>query len=217
MRQLSRLSERHLRRLRSLARVFHRDVRGVSALEFAVLGTLYSVVLAGVVNVSGAVYTRFQLESAVAAAQSYVLTQAGSVNSGSAAALGDSLARLTHHSAGTLHPEADIDVNNGAEDQDSEDSASGSWSDHEGDDDVSGDRVTATGTASKADSCYCPTVAANAVPWGAAKTCGATCPSGGVAGKYVFTKAVATYTPLVPVSGVTAPSTLTCSSLTRVK
>ena len=47
MRQLSRLSERHLRRLRSLARVFHQDVRGVSALEFAVLGTLYSVVLAG--------------------------------------------------------------------------------------------------------------------------------------------------------------------------
>jgi Flp pilus assembly protein TadG len=195
------------RRLAPVIDTALRDTRGVSALEFAIMATIYSVVLAGVVNVSGAIYTRFQLETAIASAQSYVLTQTGSVNAASAASLGDTLARMTHHAAGSIRPEADIDVNDGAEDQDAEDTTAS------GEDDT----VTATGTAAQADSCYCPTVAGNAVTWGTSKTCGSTCLGGGVAGKYVFTKAVATYTPLIPIAGVTSSSTVTCSSLTRVK
>lgn len=218
MRRVRRLFPPKARRVTGLLRAVCRDRRGASAIEFAIMGTVYCIVLAGVVNVSGAVYIRFQIETAVASAQSYALQQAANVNSTSAAALGASLARLAHHAAGTIQPESDIDVNDGAEDQDPETtSGTGPWSSTDDDGDASGDVVTASGTASQADSCYCPTVAGNAVTWGTAKTCGSTCSSGGLAGKYVFIKAVATYTPLIPVSGVITSSTLTCATLTRVK
>lgn len=173
-----------------------RDQRGATAVEFALISPILALLLAGAVDLGGELYAKFQLDTAVNAAAGYAMANAASVNSTSGAALASTMAALVANAQGTGSANASITVNAGP----TASSTAGSG-----------------GTASAADSCYCPTGAAPSVTWGGAVTCGASCSSGGYAGKFVLVQASANYTPIMAGFGFIKAGQITSSSIVQVK
>lgn len=184
-----------------LAAAFLGDRSGVAAVEFALIAPTLILVLVGLIDLGGMIYTRFQLDAALNAGANYAMVNAASVNSTSGAGLASTLAGLVSSGQTTNGNNSSITVNSGP-------TASSS-----------GGTVTTGGTASAADSCYCPTGAASSsVTWGTAQTCGATCTGGGYAGKFVLLSASVNYSPIFSGYGiVSASGTITSSSLVQVQ
>ena len=177
-------------------RGFRRDERGVAAVEFALIVPFFALIIAATVDFGIELYVREQLDDSVSAAANYALVNAAQVNSSDGASLASSLASLVANTHGSNWASSTITVNAGP-------TASSSGA--------------ASGAASAADSCYCPTGSASSVTWGGSQTCGATCPSGSVAGKYVLVTASANYSPLFPGFGLASKGQLTSASLVQVQ
>ncbi len=177
------------------------DRSGVAAVEFALISPTIILVLVGLIDLGGMLYTRFQLDASLSAGANYAMVNANSVNSTSAAALASTLAGLVSSGQSSNWANSSITVNAGP-------TASSS-----------GGTVTTGGTASSADSCYCPTGAATtSVTWGSTQTCGATCAGGGYAGKFVLLSASKSYSPIFSGYGLVSQSgTITTSSLVQVQ
>ena len=176
-----------------------RDARGVSAVEFALVSPVLILILAGAVDLGGAIYAKFQLDCAVNAAVDYAMVNASSVNSTAGPALASTMAALVANAQGPSAANASITVNGGPT------STTG------------GSSASAGGAASAANSCYCPSGTAPSVDWGAAATCGASCGGGGYAGKFVLVQASTAYTPIFSGFGFMTSGQITSSSIVRVQ
>jgi Flp pilus assembly protein TadG len=191
---------KHRRHRGRLGADFLRDRSGVAAVEFALISPTIILVLVGLIDLGGMLYTRFQLDASLSAGANYAMVNATSVNSTSGAGLASTLAGLVSSGQSNNWASSSVTVNNGP--------TAGS----------TGGTVSTGGTASDADSCYCPTGTASSVTWGAAETCGSTCSGGGYAGKFVQLSASHSYTPIFSGYGIVAPNgTITTYSLVQVQ
>ncbi len=160
---------------------FLRGESGASAVEFALLGPVFIVMMAGIVELGGAVNTKLRIDSAITSASTYLLGKGASVNASSAETLAKDVLKMLEAELGKKDVAAAVTVNNGP-------------------------TVTMTiegegksGNNSGADSCYCPSKGDGLIQWGNAMTCGTACASGGFAGKYVVISASKGFVSLFPV------------------
>jgi Flp pilus assembly protein TadG len=169
------------------------DEGGVAAVEFAILVPVFALIFAGIADFGGVLYTQFRLSAAVSAGANYAVVNAANVSSTSGAALASNIAQVVESNAGSNWANDDIVVNNGPTNV------------------MTSGTPTTSGTASNADSCYCPTVSPS-FSWGSSQTCGTACSGGGIAGKFVTISASHTYTPIFSTYGVVANGTITVST-----
>ncbi len=189
-----------LQRSRRLGAGFLRDRSGVAAVEFALISPTVILILVGLIDLGGLLYTRFQLNASLSAAANYAMVNQASVSSTTGASLASTLAGLISSGQASNWADSAVTVNNGP--------TAGS----------SGGTVTTGGTASNADRCYCPTGTSASVTWGGSQTCGTTCPGGGYAGKFVLLSASRAYSPIFIGYGMLSQSgTMTVSSLVQVQ
>jgi Flp pilus assembly protein TadG len=180
-------------------RRFAEDRSGIAAIEFALVLPVVALIVAASVDFGAILFTKFKLDESVSSAANYAMVNAGSVNSTGALSLATTLANLVASSRGSGWANSSVQVNAGQ-------SAA-----------VTNAALTTSGAGSQADSCYCPTGSAASVTWGSAQTCGASCPGGGFAGKFVQLSANRSYTPLFSGFGLVASHTITASSLVQVQ
>ncbi len=166
---------------------------GVAAVEFAVLAPVFALVFAGMADLGGVLYTQFRLNAAVSAGANYALINASSVNSTSGASLANTIAAVVENNAGANWANDTIVVNNGPTVT------------------ITSGSSASSGTASSADSCYCPTLSST-IAWGAAATCGSACAGGGLAGKFVTITSSRTYTPLFSNYGIVSNGQITVTT-----
>ncbi|HEX3667024.1 MAG TPA: TadE/TadG family type IV pilus assembly protein [Rhizomicrobium sp.] len=158
---------------------FWRSRSGVAAIEFAFLMPVFLILFVGIVDLGMMLVQDYRLDQAVAAGEEYAAVNGSSVNSTNGASLASSIATAVENANGTAWANDVVVVNNGP----SVTVASGT--------------ATSGGTASNADSCYCPTGSPPNWTWGSAATCGSSCSGGSTAGKFVTITATASYTPLL--------------------
>lgn len=151
------------------------DTRATSAIEFAIVAPVFGLLLAGAVDFGGGLYTKFALDGAVSAAGNYAILNAAGVSSSGGATLATSLASIVANGHAANWADATIVVNHGPSAK------------------LIAGTITSDGTASWADSCYCPTGNAYDFSWGTPTSCTATCTGGFPAGKYVTIVASRTY------------------------
>ncbi len=175
------------------------DRAGVAAVEFALILPVFGLLLAGVVDLGNVLYTRFRLDSAVSAAADYVEVHAASVSSTGGAALASNAATIVQSSQGANWANASVVINNGP-------TAT-----------INNGTSSSGGTATNADSCYCPTYTAGATSWGAAVTCGSACGAGSSAGKFVTITASRTYTPVFSTYGIVQAGAISTSATVRTQ
>jgi Flp pilus assembly protein TadG len=174
------------------------DRRGVAAVEMALIAPVLLLILAGTVDLGGVIYTRFQLSSAVNAAVNYAILNVASVNSTNGPTLATNLATYVANVNGTSWANSAVTVNGGPTAANTNGTA------------------TSGGTATAANSCYCPTGAAPSITWGAAQSCGAPCASG-YAGMFVLVTASRTYTPFFSKYGIVKNGAISVSSMVQVQ
>jgi len=172
---------------------------GLAAIEFAMLVPVYLLILVGAVDMGGMLYTTYQLEQAVAAGADYAAVNSSNVNSTNGATLASSIATIIENANGSAWANDTIVVNNGPSET------------------VTGGSGSAGGTASNANSCYCPTGSPPTWSWGSAVTCGSACTGGGQAGKFVTITASVAYTPLLTTYGLIPNNTITQSATVEVQ
>jgi Flp pilus assembly protein TadG len=180
-------------------RRFAADRSGIAAIEFALVLPVVALVVAATVDFGAILFTKFKLDESVSSAANYAMVNSGAVSSTGALALATSMANLVASSRGSGWANSSVQVNAGQ-------SAA-----------VINGALTTSGAGSQADSCYCPTGSAASVSWGSAQTCGASCPGGGVAGKFVQLTADKSYTPLFSGFGLVTSRTITAASLVQVQ
>ena len=177
------------------------DRRGVAAVEFALLAPVFCLLLAGVVDLGGVLYTKFKLDAAVTAGANFAQVSAANASSANGQALASSIATVVETSQGSGWADDGVVVNNGP-------TAT-----------VSGGASSSGGTASNADLCYCPSGTPGAFTWGSSMTCGAACPgtNTGFAGKYVTITASREYAPIFSTYGVVQNNTISASAAVQVQ
>lgn len=180
-------------------RRFAVDRSGIAAIEFALMLPVVALVTAASVDFGAILFTKFKLDESVSSATNYAMLNAGSVNAASGSSLASALATLVASSRGSGWANSSVTVNAGP----GASSTNGS--------------LSASGSSSPADSCYCPTGSAASVSWGSTQTCGASCAGGGFAGKFVQVTATRNYTPLFSGFGLVASHTISASSLVQVQ
>lgn len=174
------------------------DIKGTAAIEFAVVAPIFALVLVASVDLGMLIFSRFQLEAAVSASASYAIAHADQVDSSNGDELAKNIALMI---AGNYRGDATafIQVNNGSQ-------AS-----------YDGMTIKIGGVPSQANACYCPTGAASLVDWGKERTCGASCPGGGRAGRYVSVTAQQAYTPFFSGFDVVKDGLITASAIVQTK
>jgi len=168
---------------------------GASAVEFALVSPIYMLLFVGVNDFGMAMYNKFALSGSVSAAANYAIANASEVGSANGATLAQNLALIVAGAHAANWANATITINDGPVAT------------------LSGGVVTTSGSASAANSCYCPTLSGSAVSWGSAMTCGTSCSGGGIAGKFVSIVATTTYNSLFGATGVIPTQTFTASSV----
>ncbi len=194
---------RSFRRPGGLARAarFAADDRGAAAIEFAFVTPLFCLLMVGAIDLGGALYTKFQLDSAVTAGANFAQVNASNVNSTNGQSLATNIATVVSSLQGSNWADDTVVVNNGPTTS------------------VTGGTQTTGGTASNADACYCPSGTPSAFTWGSSVTCGAAC-SGtntGYAGKFVVITASRTYTPIFSNYNLINGNTITASAAVQVQ
>jgi Flp pilus assembly protein TadG len=180
-------------------RAFSQARAGTAAVEFALFMPLFGLLVAGVVDLGGALWIKFKLDSAVTAGANYAQLNASNVGSTNGQALANSIATIVESSEGSSWANDTVTVNNGPATT------------------VSSGSSTTSGTASNADACYCPTGTATSVTWGGSSTCASSCTGGGYAGKFVVITATQTYTPIFSSYGIVQNDTITASSMVQLQ
>jgi Flp pilus assembly protein TadG len=172
---------------------------GIAAVEFALIMPVFLMVFVGLVDVGMMLYKDYQLDQAVAAGEQYAVLNAASVSSTGGATLASNVASAVENANGTAWAGDVVVVNNGPTET------------------VSNGTATASGTASNADSCYCPSGSPPSWTWGSAMTCGASCSGNGTAGKYVTITATIAYTPILTMFGMVPSTTLRQSATVQTQ
>lgn len=176
---------------------FGRSREGASAVEFAILAPVFALIFGVTMDLGGVLFVNFTLNNALSSATNYTLLNAANVNSTSGATLASSAASIIANSRSTGWANSVVVVNNGP----TATATSGT--------------VAASGTASNADSCYCPTVSGSTVTWGAAVACSSACAGGGLAGKFVTFTATRAYQPIFSSYGIVKQGTLTATAIAQ--
>jgi Flp pilus assembly protein TadG len=172
---------------------------GLAAIEFAMLVPVYLLILVGAVDMGGMLYSSYQLETAVAAGSEYAALNSANVTSANGASLATSIATVVENANGSAWANNTVIVNNGPTVT------------------VTSGTAASSGTASNADSCYCPTGSPPNWVWGSAVTCGSSCTGGGEGGKFVTITATVAYTPLLTSFGLVHNGTLTQNATVEVQ
>ena len=176
---------------------FRRSDAGASAVEFAILAPVFALIFGVTMDLGGVLFVNFTLNNALSSSTNYTLLNAANVNSTSGASLASSAVSIIANSRSTGWANAVVVVNNGP----TATATSGA--------------VAASGTASNADSCYCPTVSGSTVTWGAAVACSSTCSGGGLAGKFVTFTATRSYQPIFSNYGIVREGALTATAIAQ--
>ncbi|HZB94021.1 MAG TPA: TadE/TadG family type IV pilus assembly protein [Stellaceae bacterium] len=159
---------------------FAANVDGVAAIEFALFAMVFLILLAGTIDLGNALYTEFELDSAVSAGAQVAAISGASVNSTSASTLATSIATTVANANGSGWANVTVVVNNGP-------SAS-----------ISGGSTSSGGTATNADNYYCLTGTPANWSWGGSLAQGTACSGGGTAGQFVTITAQRTVTSFFP-------------------
>jgi Flp pilus assembly protein TadG len=190
-----------VRRTTSSRRGLVGDDRGIAAVEFALLAPIFCLLMAGVIDLGGVLFTKFQLDAAVTAGANFAQVNASNVSSTNGAALASNIATIVETSQGAGWANDGVVVNNGPTTT------------------VTTGTASSGGTATNADSCYCPSGTPGAFTWGSAATCGNPCSGSntGFAGKFVTITASRQYTPIFSSYGIVANNTITASAAVQVQ
>jgi Flp pilus assembly protein TadG len=180
--------------LRRIWPAFRRDGRGVAAIEFAIIAPIICLVLAAMLDFGLLLFVRFGLNENVSASTNYAIVNAAKVNSTDGATLATNLTAII-----PVAVNATVVVNNGPQVT------------------RTSQVSTASGTASNANSCYCPTVSGSTVTWGSAVTCGSTCTGSGFGGKFVSVRASTSYTALLGNYGIVQNGTVSVDAVVQVQ
>jgi Flp pilus assembly protein TadG len=175
------------------------DRAGVAAVEFAMVMPIFGLLLAGIVDLGNVLYTRFRVDSAVSAAANYVEVNAASVNSTGGATLASNAATVAQSSQGANWANTTVVINNGPTST------------------VNNGTSSAGGTASGADSCYCPSFSGGTTSWGSGMSCGASCPSSGTAGKFVTITVSRAYSAVFSTYGIVQNGTISASATVQTQ
>jgi len=173
--------------------------RGIAALEFGLLAPVFMISLAGMVDIGNAVVANFVLDASVNAASSFALVNATKANSTNGQTLATNIAAIAANAKKSGWANSSVTVNAGP-------AAT-----------MTAGVAASSGTAAAADSCYCPTGSASSITWGGAVSCGSTCASGSIAGKFVVITASHQYTPLFSQYGFVPNGTLRAAALVQVQ
>lgn len=174
-----------------------RDRKGVSAVEFALIAPIFCLLMAGATDLGGMINTRFTLDGAVSAGANYSILNAAKVTSSNATTLAGSIAAIVATASTTAS--GTVVVNNGPTST------------------ITNGAVSTAGSTGNADLCFCPTVANSAVTWGSSTSCGTTCASGGLAGKFVSIAVNRTYTPILVNYGMTQNGAINVRAMIQVQ
>src|SRR5579862_2188146 len=112
--------------------------RGIAAVEFAFIVPIFLILFMGAVDLGQMLYAYYRLDQAVAAGAQYAILNASSVNSTSGASLASSIATVVENANGSAWANDTVVVNDGPSVT------------------ITNGTATSSGTASNADSCYCP-------------------------------------------------------------
>jgi Flp pilus assembly protein TadG len=177
------------------------DNRGIASVEFAMLAPMFCLLLAGVVDLGGALFTKFKLDAAVTAGANFAQVNATNVSSANGQTLASNIATVVETSQGAAWANDAVVVNDGPSTTVTSGSASNS------------------GTASNADLCYCPSGTPGSFTWGSSTSCGTACPGSntGFAGKFVTITASETYTPIFSSYGIVQNDTINASAAVQVQ
>lgn len=177
------------------------DTAGMAMVEFALLTPVLCLLLAGVIDLGGALYTKFKLDSAVSAGANYAQVNASNVNSTNGGSLATNIATIVETSEGAGFANDTVVVNDGPTTS------------------ITGGTASTSGTASNADLCYCPSGTAGSFTWGSSTTCGTACSGSntGFAGKFVTITANRTYTPIFSSYGIVQNDTITATAAVQVQ
>jgi Flp pilus assembly protein TadG len=177
------------------------DHRGTGAVEFALVTPVFCLLLAGILDLGGALYTKFKLDAAVTAGANFAQVNAANVSSTNGQSLASNIATIVETSQGSSWADDGVVVNNGPATT------------------VSGGSPSNSGTATNADVCYCPTGTPGSFTWGSSVTCGNACPgtNTGYAGKFVTITATHQYTPIFASYGIVQNDTITASAAVQVQ
>jgi Flp pilus assembly protein TadG len=176
-----------------------RSRSAVAAIEFAFLMPVFLILFMGVVDLGMMLVEDYRLDQAVAAGAEYAAVNPGSVSSTGGATLASNIAAAVESANGTAWANDTVVVNNGPSVT------------------VTNGSVSSSGTASNADSCYCPTGSPPNWTWGSSMTCGAACSGSGTAGKFVTITATATYTPIIGIYNFINSGTLRQSTVVETQ
>ncbi len=181
-------------RLRRLAA----DRSGVATIEFLVLAPLMFTLILAITDIGNVMYTRHRLINAVAAGATYGMTRVSDVSTSNATNLASSIATLVGNTTATGWAQATVVVNNGPVGTNTTGTAS----------------ATTTTTASTNGLCYCPN---SLTDFGSSASCGATCPSGGIAGRFVRVTAKRAFSPVFSTYGIVTDGYITVNTLVQVQ
>lgn len=185
--------------LRRLREFLTRDEDGVSSVEFALIGPVLLLILAGVVDFGGALKAKFDLNSSLAAASNFAMMNGDSVTSDGGADLASKIAAIARGGLSGGAGSVEVNVNDGPKL-------------------TYADGTTATSTtAGRADRCYCPTRSGETITFGTAATCGSACGSGAHAGKFVVIRASKPYNPLFGGFGIVEAGNIRVMSVVQPK
>lgn len=179
------------------ARILWHDETGSPAVEFALIAPVFLLILTATFDVGAMIHKKFNLDADVSSAASYGQNLGASVADSSAVAFASTLASIAangHNSVTTK-----VVLNNA----------------------VTG--TFAAGAASTIDTsgtmaqCYCPTSVNRALQWGVAKTCGAACSDGAVAGRFIDIQASTPYVSLFGGLGIAPDRKVSVNAVVRLE
>lgn len=150
--------------------------RGVSSIEFAFVAPIFLLIVAGIVDIGGALVARSDISAAVSAGSNFLLVNAPRVPTAP-----EEVARQAAVITGNSLPASGIvriTINGGLTVE------------------YSDGKFAITGDKASASQCFCPQKSAASMTLGSSLQCGKPCEAGGYAGRYIQISAAHDYSPL---------------------
>lgn len=174
---------------------------GSSAVEFVGMAPVIGVLLFASVDLGNVLYTKFRLNTAVAAGSNYVLSRTSDISTATATSVAQTTATIVANTTASGFAVTIVNVNNGPTTT------------------VTGGTPATTSPSAqdipiKQGRCYCPTSAST---FGTNAACGAPCPGGGIAGRFVTINAKRAYAPLLSSYGATQDGYITVSNVVQTE
>jgi Flp pilus assembly protein TadG len=184
--------------MRGLLARFRTGQDGVSAVEFAMVAPIFLLLLSAAVDFGSVVYARMQMENAAQSAMTYAMGHGQPLDSASAASLAQDVQQIIVAQLGSTLT-LTVDINHGAQ---------RSY--------VNG-TSQASGTASHATQCYCPSITGAGVAWGTAMACNKPCTGGDGNGKFVYLRISQPFSPIFGSYGLVEDGLLRLQTLGRIQ